>query len=189
MSHRRSKKFSRMESMFRAGLNRRLEKKIRLSSFCSSRMLKRPICDMSARMIRSVLWLCAAVFFTSARAVDVKRFEIMKGIHYFQIADGVSQLQTNNAYRFTVQVYADVLGDVLGSSVFTPKIPRIDLLPDKDGDPYRFRDKFDDQFGLENNFPNGTYQLGIRGLHDGDNTMSFSVTGDQYPAAPIVNDY
>ncbi|HEY6226199.1 MAG TPA: hypothetical protein VI282_03645, partial [Verrucomicrobiae bacterium] len=140
-------------------------------------------------MIRSVLFILSALLFTSAHAVDVKRFEVLKGIHFFQIEDGVSHLQTNNAYRFTVQVYADVVGDVLGSSVFTPKIPRIDLLPDKDGDPYRFRDKFDDQFGLENNFPNGTYQLGIRGAHDGDHTMSFSVTGDQYPAAPIVNDY
>src|ERR1041385_712706 len=188
-SQKRSKRLSRTGSMFQAVWNHRLERKIRRSSARSLRMPRKRSCNMSVRMIRSVFLLCAAVFLTSAHAVDVKRFEVLKGIHFFQIEDGVSHLQTNNAYRFTVQVYADVVGDVLGSSVFTPKIPRIDLLPDKDGDPYRFRDKFDDQFGLENNFPNGTYQLGIRGLHDGDHTMSFSLADDVYPAAPIVNDY
>ena len=144
---------------------------------------------MFARMIRSILLVLSAMVSMSAQAVDAKRFEILKGIHYFQIADGVSQLQTNNAYRFTVQVYADALGDVLGSSIYTPKIPRIDLLPDKDGDPYRFRDKFDDDGSLEVDYPNGTYQLGIRGLNDGDHTMTFALSGDVYPAAPIVNDY
>src|SRR5689334_16179225 len=133
--------------------------------------------NMLARIIRFVLFVSSAMLLMSAQAVDVKRFEILKGIHYFQIGDGVSQLQTNNAYRFTVQVYADVVGDVLGSSVFTPKIPRIDLLPDKDGDPYRFRDKFDDAGSLEIDYPNGAYQLGVRGLHDGDHTMSFSLAG------------
>lgn len=144
---------------------------------------------MRSRVQIIVLILLSIFTFMPARATDVKRFEVLKGVHYYQLSRGGPQLQTNNAFRFTTQVYADVLGDVLGGSVYTPKIPRIDLLPDNDGDPYRFRDKFDDRFTLENNFPNGAYQLGIRGAHDGDHTMSFSLTGDQYPPAPMVNNY
>jgi hypothetical protein len=144
---------------------------------------------MRSQFFRTIIFALSALFLASARGVDVKRFELVKGIHYYQIGEGSAILQTNNAYRFTVQVNADVVGDVLGSSVYTPKIPRIDLIADKDGDPFRFRDKFDDSFGLENNYPNGTYQLGIRGLHDGDHTMSFAIAGNSYPAAPVINDY
>src|SRR5258706_13724047 len=114
------------------------------------------------RLLRFLLFFLTVSNFGVASGIDVNRFELTKGIHYYQISTGSAQLQTNNAYRFTVQVYADVVGDVLGSSIYTPKAQQIDLLPDSDGDPFRFRDKFDDAFGLANNFPNGTYQLGIR---------------------------
>jgi hypothetical protein len=144
---------------------------------------------MRSRVQNIVLILLSLFVLAPARAADVKRFEVLKGMHYYQISRGASQLQTNNAYRFTTQVYADVVGDILGGSIYTPKIPRIDLLPDNDGDPFRFRDKFDDRFSLENNFPNGTYQLAIRGAHDGDRAMSFVLTGDGYPNPPNVNDY
>jgi hypothetical protein len=123
------------------------------------------------------------------QALDVKRFEILKGIHYYQISSGSARLQTNNAYRFTTQVYADVIGDVLSSSILTSKSQTLQLLADTDGDPFRFRDKFDEQFGLVNNFPNGVFTLSIHTAHDGDRSMAFSLTGDAYPAAPVLNNY
>src|SRR3954469_3987464 len=145
--------------------------------------------SMIMRMVRPVLFLLVVLLCGSAIALDTKRFEILKGIHYFQIDEGISFVQTKNAYRFAAQVYADEVGNVLGSSIFTPIIPRIDLLPDADGNPYSYKDKFDDEFGLERSFPSGTYQLGIRALHDGDHTMPFVISGDTYPSAPIVNNY
>jgi hypothetical protein len=144
---------------------------------------------MRSLIVRTFVLVVSVVLGATTRAVDVKRFEVLKGVHYYQIGEGVAILQTNNAFRFSAQVWATVVGDVQGASIYTPEIPRIDLLPDKDGDPYRFRDKFDEQFELENGFPNGTYQLGIRGAHDGDHTMSFAINGSSYPAAPVVNDY
>src|SRR5438067_9428333 len=113
---------------------------------------------MSRRVIRFVLFFASVLLLAPAHALDVKRFELVKGIHYYQISEGAPRLQTNNAYRFSAQVYADVLGEVLGASVFTPKAQNIQIVATSDGDPFRFRDKFDDEFGLVNNFPNGTYQ-------------------------------
>src|SRR5438045_3400631 len=98
---------------------------------------------MITRMVRPVLILLMALLCGSASAVDTKRFEILKGVHYYQIGNGVVLLQTNNMYRFSAQVYADVVGNVLGSSIYTPIHPRIDLLPDNDGNPFAFKDKFD----------------------------------------------
>jgi hypothetical protein len=62
-------------------------------------------------------------------------------------------------------------------------------LPDGDGDPFRLRERFDERFGLENNYPNGAYQIVVRTVHDGERTVAFSLGGDAYPPAPILNDY
>jgi hypothetical protein len=152
--------------------------------------------------MRAMVWrffVCAVAVFglSAARGADAERFEVLKGIHYYQVGEGAAILQTNNCYRFSAQVYASVApapgvaGSVLAAAVTTPKSQRIDLLADQDGDPFRFRDRFDpdDRFAFENFFPNGTYSLFIRGRNDGDHTMTFSITGDQYPQPPILNDY
>src|SRR5437868_4730739 len=144
---------------------------------------------MPSRLSRLFLFALTAFSFLTARAVDVKRFELLKGIHYYQIGEGVAYLQTNNMYRFTAQVYADVVGDVLGASVLTSGSQNLKLLADPDGDPFRFRDKFDNAFGLENNFPDGTYNFTIVGLHDNSHTMTLAINGGSYPAAPILNNY
>jgi hypothetical protein len=147
---------------------------------------------MRCSFFRFVFSLMAVITFASAReahALDVDRFELLKGIYFYQIEDGVARLQTNNAYRFSAQVNADIPGDVLSASITTPKAQNTDLIPDADGDPFRFRDKFDIPFRLDNKFPNGTYQLAIRGLHDGDHVMDLTLTGDVYPAGPILNNY
>lgn len=152
--------------------------------------------------MRRIVWrffTCAIAAFIClvASGADAGRFEVLKGMHYYQFGEGAAILQTNNCFRFTTQVYAEVkpapgvLGSVLAAAVTTPRSQRIDLLADQDGDPFRFRDRFDpdDRFAFENFFPNGTYSLFIRGRNDGDHTMTFSITGDQYPQPPILNDY
>lgn len=151
------------------------------------------------RAIRWTILRCVmvALGFVSASGADAKRFEVLKGIYYYQIGEGAANLQTNNCYRFNALVYATVkpapgvAGSVLAAAVTTSKSQAIDLLPDQDGDPFRFRDRFDpdDRFAFENFFPNGTYSLFIRGRNDGEHTMTFSITGDQYPQPPILNDY
>lgn len=146
---------------------------------------------MRGWLLRFSVCVCAALFLSTTRAADAQRFDLLKGIYFYQIGEGVARLQTNNCYRFTTQVYANLLGDVVAAAVTTPKGSRIDLLPDGDGDPFRYRDRFDpdDRFAFENFYPNGTYSLYIRGLHDGERTMTFSITGDQYPAPPVLNNY
>jgi hypothetical protein len=140
---------------------------------------------------RIFLCACAAAFVSTARAADAQRFELLKGIYFYQLGEGRAQVQTNNNYRFTTQVYANLVGDVVTAAVTTPNGSRVDLLPDADGDPFRYRDRFDpdDRLAFEAFYPNGTYSLFIRGLRDGDRTMTFSITGDQYPAPPILNNY
>lgn len=130
------------------------------------------------------VWMAAA-----AMAVDTRRFELLKGVHYYQVSSGGALLQTNNMYRFSAQVYATQAGAVRGSSFITPRGSRIDLLPDRDGDPYRFRDRFDDFFGLDHNYPDGVYTFGISALNDGDRTMEISIAGAAYPEAPVIANY
>src|SRR5688500_6641219 len=116
-----------------------------------------------------VVYVMAAFVSSSARGADAERFEVLKGLHYYQIGEGAAILQTNNCYRFTTQVYATappapgVPGSILGAAVTTPKSQTVDLLADQDGDPFRYRDRFDpdDRFALETFFPNGTYSFFI----------------------------
>ena len=141
--------------------------------------------------LRILLFVIAAVVSKSVAAADVESYQIVKAIHYYQIGPGMAHLQTNNCYRFVAQVNATVVGDVLSASITTPKSAQIQLLPDADGDPFRFRDRFDpdERFALENFYPSGTYSLFIRTRNDGDRTMTFTLSGDAYPPAPVVNDY
>src|SRR5262245_30300780 len=144
---------------------------------------------MRVRVLRFLLCVLFALATASASAADVQRFEIQKGIRYFQIGSSGALLQTNNAYRFITRVYADVLGNVQGVSLTTPKSQRLILETDVGGDPYDYRNKYDEAFDLASNFPNGTYLLGIQAAHDGDRTMSFALIGESYPAAPVIRNY
>src|SRR5688500_5522432 len=120
--------------------------------------------------MRAIFWsffVCALAAFglIDARGADAGRFEVLKGRHDYQVGAGAAILQTNNCFRLSAKVYAEikpargVLGSVMAAAVTTPRGQRIDLLADQDGDPFRFRDRFDpdDGFAFENFFPNGTY--------------------------------
>jgi hypothetical protein len=137
------------------------------------------------------LWLLALAVFgvaaemESARAADTKRYEVLKGLYFYQDREGQA-LPTTNFFRFSAQVYATAVGNVNGAIVTTPRVKPFQLLPDSDGDPFRFRDKFKNQFDLENKFPNGTYFLGIDTANDGSRSITLNVAGDAYPAAPVV---
>lgn len=124
-----------------------------------------------------------------AMAIDTQRFELLKGIHYYQVSPGGAILQTNNMYRFSAQAFATEVGAVRGSTIITPRGSRIDLLPDRDGDPFRFRDRFDDFFGLDHNYPDGVYTFGIAARSDGDRTMEIHLVGGAYPEAPVIVNY
>jgi hypothetical protein len=145
--------------------------------------------EISRRFVGFVFLLLTALTLASTRAADAQRFELLKGIHYYQVADGAAHLKTNNAFRFSAEVWADVVGDVLASSVYTPISDRLDLLAENDGDPFRYLDKKDTLFVLETTYPDGNYSMVIRGLHDGDHTMTFNIAGGLYPAGPVMNNY
>src|SRR5687768_14043288 len=125
---------------------------------------------MRGLILRVFVYVFLAAFVSGSRAADAQRFELLKGLHFYQIEEGAARVQTNNNYRFTTQVYANLVGDVLAAAVTTPNGSRVDLLADNDGDPFRYRDRFDpdDRLAFEAFYPNGTYSLYIRGLHDGD---------------------
>jgi len=140
-------------------------------------------------MLRRFLFLLVVLVAASVQATDVQRFELLKGHHFYQFEEGIAHIQTNNAYRFTAQVYATDPGDILGADVITPKAGRRDLVGSATVDPFSAKDKYDDSFHLENPYPNGAYTFEIRTLHDGNRSLPFSITGDVYPNAPILKNF
>lgn len=144
---------------------------------------------MSGRARKLLQALILTFFPLSAHAIDVERFELLKGIHYYQVGAGAAHLQTNNAYRFSASVHATAVGDVLAVSVVTSRGNGVDLLPDRDGDPFRIREKFDEFAQFDTIYPNGPYSLTIHGRTDGERTMNFDISGNFYPAAPVLNEY
>lgn len=124
----------------------------------------------------------------SVRAADVKRYQILKGRHYYQVAQNEARIQTNNAFRLTATVSATQVGDVLGAALYNPRGAGMPLEPDREGDPFRLRERFDDPGSLEFYWPNGGYTLTIQTAHDGNRSISYTISGDAYPNPPILSD-
>lgn len=139
------------------------------------------------KVVLRILTLCVSL--AATHAADVSDYLIEKGRHYLQVGPSQAYLDTENMYRFNVVVDNVTTTSIRAARVINPRGATINALPDQDGSPWRIRVRYDYQFDLENNFPNGAYTLAILGATDGERNLNFNIVGDQYPNIPILNDY
>ena len=141
--------------------------------------------------LRKFVWAMLAgwAVAVASRGADVSDYLIEKGRHYLQVGANHTHLDFNNMYRFNVIVDNVAATSIRTARIANPRGGTVNALPDQDGSPWRIRERYDYEFDLENNYPNGAYTLTILAATDGQRNLDFNIVGDQYPNVPILNDY
>jgi hypothetical protein len=118
---------------------------------------------------------------------DVTGFRITKGREYKQT--GPATLVPGGSYTFSASVSAASTGVVESVVMNVPGRGPVPLPLQEDGQTFALSEVHNSQESLNAAFPNGTYQLVMRGLNDGLRTLNMDLMAEGYPNPPVINDY
>jgi len=124
----------------------------------------------------------------TARAADVREFDLLKGQAFFQTSTGVPV--PSGPSNFVMQCFGDAqtMGALTNMTFTKPNAEVVSLSADGDSS-FGFEQSFASLVDLNAAFPSGTYTVTMKTVNDGTRAVSLSLTNDMYPDTPHVSNF
>jgi hypothetical protein len=131
---------------------------------------------------------------TNATGVpDVLQLLVYKIANYVQTnanAADVVPLSTNtHTYGVNIRLSGHITVTNIPSDINNTIFAEVPF-DGSEGDSYQFESQqFTSQAQMDAIYPNGNHSFSLRTVHQGTNNVTVPLTGDQYPAAPVINNF
>lgn len=124
----------------------------------------------------------------AASGADVNTYALIKNRSYDQTNATTTVLIPGLAFQFIAVVDASTL-NVSSATVQTPLGPIVPLTNTPGIGPFSHTLAFSNQAAMDALYPNGSYTFTMNAVNDGTRTPAIPITGNLYPAAPLVTNY
>ena len=133
--------------------------------------------------VGAILTLAAA----AGSAADITGYSVTKGILFRQTNGSAPTIRTGMPYVFQAMVLPAT--NLLTSARVQWSQADVPLTPITTPKAVAFIQRVRTQDALDATFPNGPYRIVTQTVNDGDHTSNLSVEGNDYPPAPILQNF
>ena len=134
-----------------------------------------------------IVWGIVTLALVSASGADVSGYSVTKGILFRQTNGGAPVIRSGLPYVFQAMVLPAT--NLITSARVQWSLADLGLSPITTPNALAFIQRLRTQDALDATFPNGSFRIAAQTVNDGSHTANLSVSGNDYPPAPILQNF